>query len=89
MKSKLKNFELRSKSQLFSDHLMISRNGEERIGDYLQANHAKPQVLILGISESIGPFANYGRRGSEHAFNAFFKQFIQLLITAGFCHSCF
>ena len=77
MKSTRKNFELRTKSHLFSDHLIISRNGEERIGDYLQANHAKPQVLILGISESIGPFANYGRRGSEHAFIAFFKQFIQ------------
>lgn len=77
MKSTRKNFELRTKSHLFTDHLMISRSGEERIGDYLTVNQPKPQVMILGISESIGPFANYGRMGSEHAFNAFFKQFIQ------------
>lgn len=76
MKSINNNFELRSKSQLFSDYLFVRRSGEKRIGDFLQIKQENPKVLIIGISECIGPFANFGRLGSEHAFSAFFKQFI-------------
>ena len=76
MKSSHNNFELRSKTQLFADHLFIGRAGEERMGDFLKATHEAPRVVILGISEAVGPFANYGRTGSEFAFSAFFKHFL-------------
>ena len=76
MKSKNSNFEFRSKSQVFSEHVFISRNGEERMGDFLIKDNQPQKFCILGISEAIGPFANYGRTGAEYAFAAFFKHFI-------------
>lgn len=76
MKSIHSNFELRTKKQVFADHLFMGRAGEERMGDFLQSTHAEPKALILGISEAIGPFANYGRTGSEFSFSAFYRQFI-------------
>lgn len=76
MKSQHSNFELRSKNQLFADHLFIGRKGEERMGDVLKSTLDDSRVVILGISEAVGPFANYGRTGSEFAFSAFFKHFL-------------
>lgn len=76
MKSQHSNFELRSKNQLFADHLFIGRKGEERMGDVLKSTLHDSRVVILGISEAVGPFANYGRTGSEFAFSAFFKHFL-------------
>lgn len=76
MKSKHSNFELRSKTQLFADHLFIGRTGEERMGDFLKSPQKEPRVVVLGISEAVGPFANYGRTGSEFAFSAFFRHFL-------------
>ena len=34
--------------------------------------------MILGISECIGPWANYGRQGTEQAFDAFLKFFLSM-----------
>ena len=76
MKSNNKQFELRTKTQLFADTLFFGRNGEERIGDVLNKSFNNPQFLILGISEAIGPFANYGRVGAELAFSAFLDFFL-------------
>ena len=76
MKSTHNNFELRAKSQLFSDHVFMGRKGEQRIGDFLTGDSQIQQFAILGISEAIGPFANYGRIGAEHAFSSFFRHFV-------------
>jgi formiminoglutamase len=76
MKSTHNNFELRAKPQLFSDHVFMGRKGEQRMGDFLSSNPGAQQFCILGISEAIGPFANYGRTGAEHAFSTFFRHFI-------------
>lgn len=76
MKSKNNNFELKIKSQLMADHYFNGRQGEKRFGNYLAEDIKKAKFCILGVSESIGPFANYGREGAELAFTAFYKQFI-------------
>ncbi len=58
------------------DHTFQGRHGEKRFGDYLAEDIKIAKFCILGVSESIGPFANYGREGADLAFTAFYKQFI-------------
>jgi formiminoglutamase len=76
MKSKNNNFELIIKSQLMADHVFNGRQGEQRFGNYLTEDIKRAKFCILGVSESIGPFANYGRVGAEFAFTSFYKQFV-------------
>ncbi len=76
MKSINHNFELRSKQALFSDHLFIQRKGELRMGDAMKERSTTARFVVLGISEAIGPFANYGRTGAERAFAAFMTHFL-------------
>jgi formiminoglutamase len=76
MKSKNNNFELKIKSQLMADHYFNGRQGEQRFGNYLAEDIKKAKFCILGVSESIGPFANYGRVGAEFAFTTFYKHFV-------------
>jgi len=53
-----------------------SRNGETRVGDILSVqNLASARFVLIGISENVGPQANLGKPGSEHAFHAFTKVF--------------
>lgn len=53
------------------------RAGETKLGETLNANpHAKYQ--IIGIPESLGVRANYGLGGTETAWPAFLKAFVNL-----------
>lgn len=56
------------------------RSGEIRLGQILTNNWQNPNVrfVIVGISESIGPQANYGRPGAEKTFDAFLSSFCNL-----------
>ena len=64
--------------------LTQSRIGENRVGDCLPLNwkDSSVQYVLLGISESIGPQANYGRPGSEKAFDAFLNVFSNMQLTS-------
>ncbi len=64
--------------------LTQSRIGENRVGDSLSLNwkDSSVQYVILGISESIGPQANFGRSGAEKAFDAFLKVFANMQVTS-------
>jgi formiminoglutamase len=55
-----------------------SREGEYKVGDYLPNAAVQTRFKILGISESIGPYANYGRLGAENAFDAFLNCFLPM-----------
>lgn len=54
-----------------------SREGEQRIGDYLlhPTDHSIKYVII-GVRECCGPLANKGKSGAEFAFPAFVKAFL-------------
>jgi formiminoglutamase len=55
----------------------LQRPGETRLGSVIQEsklNNAK--YVLIGIEENAGPQANMGRVGSENAFNAFFRVFL-------------
>lgn len=55
----------------------LQRQGETRVGAVLQENkiaHAK--YVLIGIEENAGPQANLGRTGSENAFKAFMRVFL-------------
>jgi len=56
------------------------RQGEIRIGEILTNNWQSSNVnyVIVGISESIGPQANFGRPGAEKAFDAFLNSFCNM-----------
>ncbi|TVR77247.1 MAG: hypothetical protein EA412_11695 [Chitinophagaceae bacterium] len=63
------------------------RKGETRVGDIILCcednlektlKEEKPDYVILGIPESIGPLANYGRPGAENAFDAFLPAFLSM-----------
>lgn len=60
--------------------LTNKRHGEIRIGEILTNNWQSPNVnyVLVGISESIGPQANFGRPGAEKTFDAFLSSFCNL-----------
>lgn len=54
-----------------------TRNGEVRTGEILAAKEVQTaKFVLIGISENVGPQANLGRAGSENAFRAFMKVFL-------------
>ncbi len=66
--------------QLFDPQLrklqFQTRNGEQRVGDYLsQQKLSNAKYVLIGIAENVGPQANLGRAGSENAYQAFSKVF--------------
>lgn len=68
----LKRFEPSSKKLSY-----LQRSGETRVGAVLQdskLNTAK--YVLIGIEENTGPQANMGRVGSENAFKAFMRVFL-------------
>jgi|APGre2960657404_1045060.scaffolds.fasta_scaffold02085_3 formiminoglutamase len=80
-----------NKNFLFNSNLLNkigsytkTRLGEERVGDCISGNWQESTVkyVILGISESIGPQANFGRSGAEKAFDAFLKVFVNMQVTS-------
>ncbi len=61
-------------------NFISERNNETKIGQTLHfgAPNTQTKYLILGIKESIGAQANYGRAGAENAYNAFLKRFLNM-----------
>ena len=56
-----------------------NRLGETRIGQTIARFQGdKVKYVILGIEESVGPMANLGLRGSENAFDAFMRFFLNM-----------
>lgn len=78
MKSRNNNFELLEKSRLASNIQHASRPGEPKYAGLLSEPVVNPRYIILGISECIGPVANFGRKGSEQGFSAFLTYFSAL-----------
>lgn len=77
-----------------SEHIFAStdvREGEVRIGEKLSIHWGKEQVkyVIVGIKESIGAQANYGRKGAEKSFDTFLKFFCNMQITQNLNHTNF
>ncbi len=56
------------------------REGETKIGQTIQNEPYADNVkfVILGIKESVGPFANMGQQGAENAFEAFLSRFLNM-----------
>jgi formiminoglutamase len=56
------------------------RSGEIRLGEIIHSDWKTPhsKYVLIGISECIGPQANFGRPGSEKAFDAFLHTFCNL-----------
>lgn len=55
----------------------LQRQGETRVGSILQENKIEnAKYVLIGIEESAGPQANFGRSGSENAFKAFLRVFL-------------
>jgi formiminoglutamase len=80
-----------NKNFLFNSNLLNkigdytkTRLVEKRVGDCVSGNWQESTVkyVILGISESIGPQANFGRSGAEKAFDAFLKVFVNMQVTS-------
>ncbi|MEY3350763.1 MAG: hypothetical protein RIQ50_874, partial [Bacteroidota bacterium] len=67
MKSINNHFEFVRKNEVLRNSGVKGRKGEYRNVDFLNQKTVSPRFVILGISECIGPFANYGRPGSENA----------------------
>ena len=78
MKSINNHFEFVRKNEVLRNSGVKGRKGEYRNVDFLNQKTLSPRFVILGISECIGPFANYGRPGSENAFAAFLSFFLAL-----------
>ena len=76
-------FNLLSKETALS--LTSIRDGETKLGEELtyltkldELWQMKPTVVLLGISESIGPRANLGKAGAENAWKAFLDAFLNV-----------
>jgi formiminoglutamase len=63
----------------------LTRQGETRVGNVLQqASLQKAKYILIGIEENAGPQANLGRPGSENAFSAFIRLFLNSQVHAQF-----
>lgn len=63
----------------------LTRQGETRVGNVLQqASIQKAKYILIGIEENAGPQANLGRPGSENAFSAFMRLFLNSQVHAQF-----
>lgn len=55
------------------------RAGETKLGERIQFKITdNTKFVILGVSEDIGPRANYGNGGAQNAFNAFLAKFLNM-----------
>ncbi len=75
--------------QLYSKNTILSitfkREFETKLGEKLQfvssideLINAPKSFVILGIPESTGPIANFGKSGAENAWSAFLKSFVNI-----------
>ena len=77
--------QLHIQSQETLDTLISKRNGETKIGETFQYCHSLEGIeecsapyVIFGIAEDFGVRANYGRRGTAKAWNAFLKSVVNI-----------
>ena len=61
------------------------RNGETKLGEQIEfvkkiddLRQLESSIVILGIPESYGPRANYGKYGAENAWQAFLNAFLNI-----------
>jgi formiminoglutamase len=66
-------------------HLISKRDNETKLGEKLQfvsdldaLKTIETAFVILGIPESIGPKANFGKSGAENAWECFLKSFVNV-----------
>lgn len=78
MKSRNNHFYFKNRDLVLADSLFYIREGEDRIVNHLQRVNCNAKYCIIGISESIGPQANFGRPGAENAFAAFMHYFLPM-----------
>lgn len=64
-----------NKSQLNS--ILSKREGEVKIGEKI-TDLRGAKYVILGVEESIGPRANFGRAGAENGFSTFLNFFLNM-----------
>lgn len=83
MISKHLNFKLDRWNDLSIQSRFSTRNNERRIGEDV-VDLSQARFVILGIAESIGPKANFGKGGAENAFDAFCTKFFAMQSTADF-----
>lgn len=61
---------------------MSPRPGETKVGEVISlwksTKWESTKYVIVGVEESIGPRANKGRPGAEHAFQAFLSKFLNM-----------
>ena len=83
LNSSLGNFQFQPFNEVSVRNTFESRVGEDRVGEVL-FKKSNSRFVILGIEESIGPLANFGQPGSEKAFGAFLKCFLNTQVYQGF-----
>ncbi|MBI1836751.1 MAG: formimidoylglutamase [Flavobacteriia bacterium] len=73
-------FNFKPYSNAIIENYLSIREGETKIGQTCSFNYDDKQVkyVIIGISEDLGPQANFGFEGSKNAFNAFIKRFVNI-----------
>lgn len=78
--SENENFALQTDLTKLISSFSTKRAGEIRLGEIINGNwkNSHSKYVLLGISESIGPQANYGRPGAEKTFDAFLSSFCNL-----------
>lgn len=55
------------------------REGEQKIGENIvRHSFADAKYVILGVSEDLGPVANFGNRGCDKAFSSFLPKFLSV-----------
>ncbi|MFM7662270.1 MAG: arginase family protein [Bacteroidota bacterium] len=78
--SKDSNFSFQNDLTELINSYTKSRPGELHLGEILTRDWNKPEIkyVLFGISESVGPQANFGRPGAEKAFDSFLEAFCNL-----------
>lgn len=80
MKSKLNFFEFIPYSYDSILSYLSIRDGETKLGEKVCFDYNSPscKYVIVGISEDIGPQANFGLKGSDNAFKSFVSRFVNV-----------
>jgi formiminoglutamase len=72
----------RMDATLIEEHFS-SRSGELKMGEHCSSiTLEEADFVVIGVSESIGPKANFGRQGAENTFRAFLPYFLNTQATS-------
>lgn len=71
------NFIFQVFSKKHIEETTVLREGETKIGSTLSSLQ-EAKYVIIGVEESIGPRANFGRSGAENSFKAFISFFLNM-----------